>query len=231
MNSYEKAKKYIIEKGSLTPKNYYYPIKQIMGPTGPTGTSDTIEIGNTYTTLTDTEIKVVDTTGSPHHILDLYIPKSSSRTDLSVYGGIYHDRLQLVTINAINEYVPLKFNSALASKNVITANNNITVLEPGIYEINYNILLIANRKIEVGIAIRKNEKVIPESRGTQTLDKVGSANISYDARLSGTTLTQLNANNKLDLALQIVSNLPDNLEIIINNNINATLTLKKIASV
>lgn len=230
MNSYEKAKKYIIEKGSLTPKNYY-PIKQIVGPTGPTGISDTIEVGNIYTTLTDTEAKVVDTTGGPHHILDFYIPKGSPDNNLSVYGGIYHNRLQLVTINAINEYVPLKFNSALSSKNVTTDNNSITVLETGIYEINYNILLNANQKIEVGIALRRNEKAIPESRGTQTVDKIGSTNISYDARLSGTTLTHLTAHDKLDLALQIVSNLPDNLEIIINNNINATLSLKKIASV
>ena len=40
----------------------------LLGPTGPRGTSDTLEIRNTITGDVGTEAKVIDTTGAPHHV-------------------------------------------------------------------------------------------------------------------------------------------------------------------
>lgn len=215
MNSYEKAKKFIIENGSLTPKEYYYPLKKTI--------SDSFEIGRTYRVDEKKEPLVIDRTGSPHHIIDFYIPKSSKENKTNIFGGIYHSRPQLITINKVNEYVPFLFNSQLVNQNVFIEKNCITILESGIYELFYNILISANKKIDVMVAARKNETAINETRSRETLNK-------NEARITGTTLISLNTQDKIDLAIQVISNLPENLEIIVNDTINATLILKKIAS-
>lgn len=45
------------------------------GPTGPIGTTETIEFRNTITGDEESNAQVIDTTGSPNHILDIIIPR------------------------------------------------------------------------------------------------------------------------------------------------------------
>lgn len=61
----------------------------LLGPTGPRGTSDTLEIRNTITGDVGTEAKVIDTTGAPHHVLDFVIPQGKEGTpgaNLNILG-------------------------------------------------------------------------------------------------------------------------------------------------
>lgn len=46
----------------------------ILGPTGPRGLLETINVRSTFTTDED-NAKVIDITGGPNHLLDFYIPK------------------------------------------------------------------------------------------------------------------------------------------------------------
>lgn len=45
------------------------------GPTGPIGTTETIEFRNTITVDEESNAQVIDTTGTPNHILDIIIPR------------------------------------------------------------------------------------------------------------------------------------------------------------
>ncbi len=59
-------------------KNYY-----ILGPTGPRGLSETINIRSTFTTNED-NAKVIDVTGGPNHILDFYIPRGKNGNGITL---------------------------------------------------------------------------------------------------------------------------------------------------
>lgn len=200
------------------------------GPTGPAGTSETITVGTTTTGEPGTPALVVDRTGGPDHVLDFTIPAGIPGPEgVEAYGGLYHSAVQLVFFTAVNDYVQVRLNTPLPLKNVATSGNNtLTVQESGTYEINYNVLLNASQAITAGIAVRRNGTVIPETRGSQTLAVDSDTTLTHDGRLSASTIVNLTAGDILDLAVQVVNNLPANLSAIINNNVNATLTIKKL---
>ncbi len=50
------------------------------GPPGPTGSGDTITVGTTTTGEAGTDAMVLDTTGSPNHVLNFVIPKGKDGT-------------------------------------------------------------------------------------------------------------------------------------------------------
>ena len=96
------------------------------------------------------------------------------------------------------------------------------------YEINYNVLLNANKAVDAAIGVRRNGAIIQQTRGSQTLSADGSTGLTFDARLSCSTIVTLAANDVLDLAIAILRTLPANLDAIINGNANATRTVKKL---
>ena len=57
----------------------------ILGPTGPRGLSETINVRSTFTTDED-NAKVIDITGGPNHLLDFYIPKGKDGTGITFKG-------------------------------------------------------------------------------------------------------------------------------------------------
>lgn len=147
----------------------------------------------------------------------------------SVYGGIYNSSTQLLFFTAVNDYVQIQLRNALPSEGVTTDINTLTIIETGNYEINYNVLLNTSQAVDVGIAVRQNGIVIPTSRGSQTMAIDSTTTISYDGRLSGSTIVTLQSGDVLDLAIQVLNNLPTGLDAIVNNNANATLTVKKLS--
>lgn len=223
-----------------------------IGPTGPTGPSgggsETITVGTTTTGEPGTDAIVIDRTGSPNHVFDFIIPRGatgptgpqgiegptgptgpSSIVD-TVYGGIYNPSTQLVFFTAPDTYVQVRLASALPSNNVTpNANNTLTIEETGTYEISYNILLSTSAAVDAGIAVRNNGIVIAQTRGSQTLAVDSTTTISYDGRLSGTTLVNLQSGDVLDLAIQIIRTLPTGLDAVINGNVNATLVVHKVS--
>ena len=80
-DSYEKAKRKIEHDSKKRRMMLYYNPPTIIGPTGPSGQNghdglaDTITIRNTTTGDVGENAQVIDTTGSPNHILDFIIPR------------------------------------------------------------------------------------------------------------------------------------------------------------
>ena len=155
-------------------------------------------------------------------------PTGPSETIDTAYGGLYNSSTQLVSFSAVNTYVRLNLNTALPSSNVTAANNTITIIEAGDYEINYNILANVNRASTLVSAVRRNGVAISNTSGAYTLSIDSATGISHDARLSASTIVTLQAGDVLDLALQVVNNLPTGMNTIVNGNANATLTVKKL---
>lgn len=181
----------------------------LMGPTGPTGL-----IGPTGSTGATGITGPTGPTGA---------------SSITAYGGRNNSSTQLVFFTAVGTYVPVNLNTPLPSSGVDTATANTLLVEvPGIYEINYNVLISASRAVDIGIAVRNNGVVIPATRGAQTLALDSTTTISYDGRLSGSTFVTLAAGDRLDLAVQVLNTLPAGLDAAINGNANATLTIKRI---
>ena len=148
---------------------------------------------------------------------------------LAAYGGLYNATTQLLFFTQADTYLPVSLNTPMSARNVAyPAANSLMVAEPGDYEINYNVLLNANKAVDAAIGVRRNGAIIQQTRGSQTLSADGSTGLTFDARLSCSTIVTLAANDVLDLAIAILRTLPANLDAIINGNANATLTVKKL---
>lgn len=152
----------------------------------------------------------------------------TSTTGLSAYGGLYNSSVQLLFFTAPDTPIQVRLNTPLPLKNVTAGANALTVSTSGVYEVNYNLLLNTSRAVDVAAAVRRNGVVIPETRGSQTLAIDDTTTISYDGRLSASTIVALNAGDVIDLSLEVLRTIPANLDAILNSYANATLTLKKI---
>ena len=112
----------------------------------------------------------------------------------------------------------------------MTANgdNTLTILENGDYEVSYNILLNTSRAATAAVGVRRNGTMIAQTRGSQTMAVDDTTTLSYDGRLSASSIVSLSAGDVLDLAISIVRMLPDNLDAVINGAANCTLTVVKL---
>lgn len=123
----------------------------------------------------------------------------------------------------------LGLNTTLPSQNVTpNANNTLTVQQNGTYEIHYNVLLSTNKSVDIGIGIRQNGAILPNTRSSQTLAKDSSPGSSYNGQLSGTVYVPLQQNDILDLVIAVLHTLPPNLSAVTNANAHAILTIKKL---
>ena len=149
---------------------------------------------------------------------------------LAAYGGLYNAGTQLVFFTQPNTYVKVQLNRALVLHNVTAdpTSSTLTVLQEGDYEINYNVLMNASRAIDVAVAVRNGGSVIAQTRGSQTLAVDSTTTLSYDGRLSGSTIVHLLPQSVLDLSVQILNTVPSGLDVAINGYVNATLTVKKL---
>lgn len=147
---------------------------------------------------------------------------------MAAYGGLYNAATQPVTFTAANTYVPVALNTALPAKNVTTTGNTLVIPQAGDYEISYNLLMSTNAAADIGVAVRNNGTIIPQTRGAQTLAIDDTTTLAYDGRLSGSTIVTLPANSVLDLAVAVLNTLPTRFNAIINGNANTTLTVKKL---
>lgn len=153
---------------------------------------------------------------------------ASAQAGLNAFGGLYNTSVQIPNITQADTYIPLEFNTAMPLYNVQTNSNSITVLENGFYEINYNILVNASDSIDLAITVRNNGAPILETRGTQTLDVVSTTSLTYDGRMTCSTIVALQAGNVLDLALSVLRTIPTGLDLIINNYANSAFSIKKL---
>ena len=156
-------------------------------------------------------------------------PEGSSKTGLAAYGGMFNSNTQQLLFAEVGGYIRIRFNSALPSKNVEAPSNDTIIIEQdGDYEINYNVLLNTNRAADVSIVVRDRGQIINQTFGAQTLSLDTSSGISYDARLSCSTIVSLSAGAELELAIAVLNNLPEGLYSIIGGRANTCFTVKKL---
>ena len=156
-------------------------------------------------------------------------PPGKTTSGLVAFGGLYFAGTQFICFDKEDVYVPVHFNRALPSKNILpTPHNSLIVKQSGDYEITFNLLLSATEKVNVGFAVRANHKVIPQLHGSQALAFDPDASITCDARLSGSSIVHLKAQDEIDLSLAILRILPKCFKMILNGYVNATLTIKKL---
>lgn len=186
------------------------------GPTGPTGPQGMQGIQG-----------VTGPTG-PRGITGPTGPTGPGGVITPTYGGLRNSSVQLLSFTAADTYVPLTLNTQLATNNVTYGNNTIIIIESGDYEIFYNVLINTSSAVDVGIAVRNTGLPIIETTGSQTLALDSTTTIAYDGRLTGSTIVSLNTGDTLDLAVRVLRTLPVGLDTIVNNNVNATLTVKKL---
>ena len=147
---------------------------------------------------------------------------------IQAYGGRYQAGTQLIFFTAVNDYVQVRLNQTLPSNQVNYGTNTIVITEPGDYAIFYQILINTSAAVDLASAVRNNGTVIPQTRGAQTLAVDSTTTISYDGRLSASTIATLAAGDTLDLALQVLNTLPAGLDAVINGYANATLMVQKL---
>ena len=192
----------------------------LTGPTGPTGVTG--PTGPTGTTGATGPTGPTGNTGPTG-------PTGTSPAGIAAYGGVYNSTAQILTFTQADAYVQISLNTAMPAFNVTyPVANSLTVAVDGDYEICYNILLSTARSATVAVAARRNGAIITQTRGSQTLSVDDTAGISYDGRLSCQTIVTLAAGDVLDLAIAVLRTLPSNLDAAINNNANATLSVKKL---
>ena len=111
---------------------------------------------------------------------------TGATSGLAAYGGLYQTGAQLPAFTSANSYMQLGLNTTLPSQNVTpNANNTLTVQQNGTYEIHYNVLLSTNKSVDIGIGIRQNGAILPNTRSSQTLAKDSSPGSSYNASYPG----------------------------------------------
>ena len=155
-------------------------------------------------------------------------PPGTTTSGLSAYGGRYQAGTQLVFFTAADIPVQINLNTPMPSRNISQTTNGLVIEQAGDYELTYNLLLSTSKAATVAAAARSNGTVLTQTRGSQTLSFDSATNISYDARLSATTILTLDQGSVIDLVLSVVRTLPANLDAAVNGFANATLTLKKL---
>lgn len=148
---------------------------------------------------------------------------------LEAYGGRYNSSTQLLFFTQADQTIPVTLNSTMPARNVTYSTaNSLTVTESGDYLIDYNILLNTNKSVTAAAAVRRNGAVIQQTRGSQTLSADDQTGVTFDARMTCSTIVALDADDILDLSIAIVRTLPANLDAVINGNANAALTVRRL---
>lgn len=201
------------------------------GPQGPTGTQGPAGIQGPAGPTGATGAPGVQGPVGPTGATGEQGEPGTSASGLTAYGGLYNAGAQLVFFTAPDTDVQVRLNTAMPLQNVTASGNNtLTIQISGNYLVDYNILLNTSKALDASISVRRNGAVIASTRGSQTLAVDDTAGISYDGRLSATTIVALNSGDVLDLVISVLRTLPSNLDAIINGYANASLTVLKIDS-
>ena len=107
----------------------------IVGPTGPKGEADTIEVRNTITVDPSQDARVIDTYSAGKHILDFEIPRGESSS--KVFGYKYSDVGTVINLTKqVEDIIPLNRTGTSFGIDA-SINDHFIILEKGIYKIEY----------------------------------------------------------------------------------------------
>lgn len=162
-------------------------------------TPTTITVGTTTTGLPGTEASVTNSGTSTNVVLDFVIPAGEpgqNASGLEAFGGLAINSPEQVTLSPADTAVEVPLTTVLPNQNINASANNITITEPGIYEIDYNLNVTSTAEItNLTFAVRNNEINIPETVISQNI--TANSTTTY----SGSTIVLLDEGNTIDLAL------------------------------
>ena len=166
----------------------------IVGPTGPKGEADTIEVRNTITVEPSQDARVIDTYNAGKHILDFEIPRGESSS--KVFGYKYSDVGNIINLTKqVGEIITLNRTGTSSGIDVLD-NNHFIILENGIYKIEYYFSGSIANDTAFFTEILRNDEVID---GT-TISKDLITNTDSD--FYGATVLELEQNDFISLSVR-----------------------------
>lgn len=181
-------------------KNCGFSNCYLVGPTGPRGVADTIEIGKTTTVSPDREALVIDTYSLGKHILDFEIPMGvTGPTGPSIILAFGYKFSDLGTILNLTRQevmkVPLNRNGEAREIN-LEDNSDFIILENGIYKLEYYFSGSISSDTALFTELLRNGEAID---GT-TISKDLITNTDSD--FYGACVTTLEANDRISLGVR-----------------------------
>ncbi len=166
----------------------------IVGPTGPKGDADTIEVRNTITVDSSKEARVIDTYSAGKHILDFEIPRGEPSS--KIFGYKYSDVGTIINLTKqVEETIPLnRIGTSLGID--VSDNNHFIILEKGIYKIEYYFSGSVANDTAFFTELLRNDEVID---GT-TISKDLITNTDSD--FFGATVLKLEQNDFISLSVR-----------------------------
>lgn len=166
----------------------------IVGPTGPKGEADTIEVRNTITVDPSQDARVIDTYSAGKHILDFEIPRGEASS--KVFGYKYSDVGTVINLTKqVEDIIPLNRTGTSLGVDVST-NDHFIILEKGIYKIEYYFSGSIANDTAFFTEILRNDEVID---GT-TISKDLITNTDSD--FYGATVLELEQNDFISLSVR-----------------------------
>ncbi len=201
------------------------------GPTGPqgepgvagaTGPAATFTVNPTQTAAPgeNGNVEIAGTDGA--YTLTFTVPQGPTGptgNGLAAYGGLYNAATGTTTLtDAATDYQVTLPTAMDGLENVTTANNALTVLQAGTYEINYNVTASTPADI-TNLQFNVRNNAVPLAPATETTATLGTDDtVTY----SGSFITTLGANDVIDMAFQAPAGGGT------VNTANAKLTVKKL---
>lgn len=181
-------------------KNCGFSNCYLIGPTGPRGEADTIEVRKTTTVSPDREALVIDTYSLGKHILDFEIPMGvTGPTGPSVILAFGYKYSDIGTIlNLIKQEVmkiPLNRNGEAREIN-LEDNSDFIILENGIYKLEYYFSGSISSDTAFFTELLRNGEAID---GTTISKDLVTNN---DSDFYGACVTTLEANDRISLGVR-----------------------------
>ena len=164
-------------------------------------------------------------------VLEFNIPMGEPGKDASttaVYGGLYHDGQQLLTLTAPETYEAIAMNTAMPAQGMGVNVSTLTIQEPGNYEVSYDVSAQANTDSTLRVAVRNNGTVLPETQDTQRLLRGGDTSL-YVGRFTSQALVSLAPGDNLDLAIAAVGQVSGDITVTTNGYANTALIVKRLS--
>lgn len=167
----------------------------IVGPTGPKGDADTIEVRDTITVDPSQNARVIDTYSAGKHILDFEIPRGES-SSIKVFACKYSDVGTVINLTKqVEDIIPLNRTGTSLGIDV-SSNDHFVILENGIYKIEYYFSGSIANDTAFFTEILRNDEVID---GT-TISKDLITNTDSD--FYGATVLKLEQNDFISLSVR-----------------------------
>lgn len=169
----------------------------IMGPTGPKGDADIIEVRNTITVSSTENARVIDNYNSGKHVLDFEIPSGNFN---SVFGYKYSDVGTVLNLTKQkSEVIPLNMIGESAGVDV-NENDKFLILEDGVYKIEYYFSGSISNDTAFFTELLQNDNVIDGT--TVSKDLITNT----DSEFYASTITRLSNGDFITLNVRANSN-------------------------